>query len=770
MTDYLGSQRLLGYALGQRQRPVAANVAQPTQAKLTAQADWDEVDLQVKSMISMRLSSRTTSMATWTNLDQRYGIPHFTGIYKDYELAHSIKLVTGENPEIRIQKIWTILERLWANGCNLSPYLEGMLLLKAIPKEWDTIAQIYCNGMQMANITFDGVRDAIMAEFERIARPAQLAHQADKISAVKRKGASPCFKEQKKNNSAPHPATDAPHGESSSKRTKKGGKQEKARKAKATHNIVSSAFVPVTVLNRMQESHYTEAGPSTSRVKKIVEPPAPTPVTIVGGPSRAPARSAAPIYTASVRPSGISYSKALTLPMQSVSGSSSKKAPFNMEKERMLLKEVSVQPTAEPLRAMHKLVEEQDEAVDRVLGKHRKFMKFAEKSSPVQNTVASTSMPEKPVEPSLQDSLPPAPAFKSMKEYDEHQRKRRNRTKKAKKAKQDVHPTPVDNTVTTNIQVFPEVSLNPILDMTRCTETFSQTQYDEPLDWGTDSAQDNQSSDEDSVSNEIAATAGISRLSLTPAPTRRSSHAPSSRSSKSKGKQREDRCFGGNDWDNNPDSHAYDDYGYNRLVSTNLTICTLTKDKELQLLSSLSSLESRVELICNKCSSDSSNCVRCKTHKTQDKIEIMADSGASNCFTHTQSDLSEFEVLNDDELVVKTASKTHSLKIKEKGAWIITHEVTHRGKKQTVNSCLYPVYYLPGLTHQLMSVGHLLNDGTLELKGSSSSLDFSARTSSTKQLLLQFKPYCPGQNIYWLSARLTSWHAILAMSSVTTVD
>jgi hypothetical protein len=70
MLDYLGAQRLLEYALGQHQRPVAANVAQPTQAKLTAQADWDEIDLQVKSMISMWLSSNlrtligTTSVAT----------------------------------------------------------------------------------------------------------------------------------------------------------------------------------------------------------------------------------------------------------------------------------------------------------------------------------------------------------------------------------------------------------------------------------------------------------------------------------------------------------------------------------------------------------------------------------------------------------------------------------------------------------------------------------------------------------------------------------
>jgi hypothetical protein len=371
MTDYLGSQRLLGYVLGQCQRPVAAIAVQPTQAELMAQANWDEIDLQVKSMISMRLSSNlrtligTTSATTWTNLDQCYGVPHFTGIYKDYELVHSIRLTTGENPEIRIQKIWTILECLRANECVLSNYLQGMLLLKAIPKEWDTVAQMYCNGMQMANVTFDGVWDAIMAEFERAAHPAQLAHHADKISAVKRKGQSPCFKEQRKLNSAPHPATEAPHGESSVKWTRKGGKREKARKAKAAHNIVSSAFVPVMVLNCMQETHYTEAGrPSTSCVEEVVEQPAPTPVTIIGGPSRAPVRSAAPISIASIWPSSITYSKAVTLPMQSVSGSSSSKAPFNMEKECMLLKKVGVQPTAELLRAMHKLVEEQDEAVD----------------------------------------------------------------------------------------------------------------------------------------------------------------------------------------------------------------------------------------------------------------------------------------------------------------------------------------------------------------------------------------------------------------------
>jgi hypothetical protein len=62
-----------------------------------------------------------------------------------------------------------------------------------------------------------------------------------------------------------------------------------------------------------------------------------------------------------------------------------------MEKECMLLKKVGVRPTAEPLCAMYKIVEEQDKAMDKVLGKHHKFMEFADKSSPVQNTVASSS-------------------------------------------------------------------------------------------------------------------------------------------------------------------------------------------------------------------------------------------------------------------------------------------------------------------------------------------------------------------------------------------
>ena len=69
--------------------------------------------------------------------------------------------------------------------------------------------------------------------------------------------------------------------------------------------------------------------------------------------------------------------------------------------------------------------------------------------------------------------------------------------------------------------------------------------------------------------------------------------------------------------------------------------------------------------------------------------------------------------------------------------------------------------------HKDLSVSHLLNDG-FELRGSSLLLTFIAETS--KLSTFQCRPQSPGQNIYWLDARLISRHTLLALSSVFTVD
>ena len=149
--------------------------------------------------------------------------------------------------------------------------------------------------------------------------------------------------------------------------------------------------------------------------------------------------------------------------------------------------------------------------------------------------------------------------------------------------------------------------------------------------------------------------------------------------------------------------------------------------------------------------------------KVKGTIEFLADSGASSSFTPNKSDLSDFSQIDDDALKVKTAAAA-VLCIKGKGVMFIMHTLNHKGKIRNVISQI-PVYYIPGLSLRLLSIGSLLNNG-MELRGSSSYLMFFIGSKP----LLQFKPHVLGQTLYWLTAQLTPAQSLLAMSSVPTVD
>ena len=114
-----------------------------------------------------------------------------------------------------------------------------------------------------------------MAEYERTLCPSTIAMH--RISAVKCKGKSPTYSEQTSSKSAPPKASgDVPSG-TPKKKTWRSGKG----KAKV-HAIVSSALVPPSVTNRLQETHQV-AAPMAAPVS------APNMAsTTVGGPSCAP--------------------------------------------------------------------------------------------------------------------------------------------------------------------------------------------------------------------------------------------------------------------------------------------------------------------------------------------------------------------------------------------------------------------------------------------------------------------------------------------------
>ena len=153
--------------------------------------------------------------------------------------------------------------------------------------------------------------------------------------------------------------------------------------------------------------------------------------------------------------------------------------------------------------------------------------------------------------------------------------------------------------------------------------------------------------------------------------------------------------------DDQHDSHALDNYSYWRYVS-NFNINTVA-DRQ-QLLAALGSLSSSVE----QYMPHSANCVKCKTNKKQDLIELLADSGASLKFTHEQSDLSEFQEVHDDDFNMQTAAKSPPLAVKGVGCMFLTTSVTSGTRSEKLIR-LYPVFYIPGINHRFLSVGTLLN-------------------------------------------------------------
>ena len=157
-----------------------------------------------------------------------------------------------------------------------------------------------------------------MAGFERSMHPLTLAMH--KISAVKCKGKSPTYSEQTKTKLAPPKASgDVPSG-APKKKTRRGGKD----KAKV-HAIVSSALVPPSATNRLQETH---------RVAAPVAAPVSVPImasTTVGGPSCAPVQ--VPTTIVSFKPSGVTYTKTeVTKNAQAFSGFTGQEGPHTMKK------------------------------------------------------------------------------------------------------------------------------------------------------------------------------------------------------------------------------------------------------------------------------------------------------------------------------------------------------------------------------------------------------------------------------------------------------
>ena len=179
------------------------------------------------------------------------------------------------NPAKDITRLQTHFECLSANNAPVSAYEQGMILLSAIPDEWDHVATYYVQTCtSVANMSFDAIQKAILAEFDCSSgsHPDQ-SHVADKISTIKRKGKLPHFSKQKGADSL---SANNDAGPSSSKKRCERKKGKKAQGYSHHQSHVASMAMEVdqpayaqqqaTVSHPMIALQPSRAGPSTMTV------------------------------------------------------------------------------------------------------------------------------------------------------------------------------------------------------------------------------------------------------------------------------------------------------------------------------------------------------------------------------------------------------------------------------------------------------------------------------------------------------------------------
>jgi hypothetical protein len=100
-------------------------------------------------------------------------------------------------------------------------------------------------------------------------------------------------------------------------------------------------------------------------------------------------------------------------------------------------------------------------------------------------------------------------------------------------------------------------------------------------------------------------------------------------------------------------SNTYNDYGQGYIDFSTNHFAHINNEQHVALISSLCSLLSNVEHL--NIMPHSVNCAKC-VEKNKDQIDLLADSSASLHFTNQRSDLSEYEVVDNKDFTVTTAS------------------------------------------------------------------------------------------------------------------
>lgn len=245
MKAWLMSQGLWQVASGAEQAPPNTDVSM-----LKA---WNKENDQAFRAMSLRLApsvrSRSTgstgglASALWQALRANFGQEGPSQIYVDFKSTISIR-VPVENPLPEMTRISERYQRLEAAGVQVPGIIQALLLLSALPKEYDSLASTILSTTATSALTYNLVRDGVTAEVARRSAFGRSGETTNKLSAVKRKENNPKWKgKQPSEPSGSGQKSFEPSGSNSKKKKRSGGKATREKRQKVHSHLASTTRV-----------------------------------------------------------------------------------------------------------------------------------------------------------------------------------------------------------------------------------------------------------------------------------------------------------------------------------------------------------------------------------------------------------------------------------------------------------------------------------------------------------------------------------------------
>ncbi len=197
-------------------------------------AKWENKDKQATGYITLCLhnsllhhvTANITSKELWDNLQTAYGKAGTALIYSEFQSILRIRIAPDRDPTADLNSLRMSFSRLTAADVKykIADELQAMILLAALPSDWDGVASTILATTKSTDLKFDSVSVSIKEEYIR--RSSNLSANASRISGLKRKGDNPgpSWNNQKGSNSGSFKPKDSGNSNNQNQSRKRRGR------------------------------------------------------------------------------------------------------------------------------------------------------------------------------------------------------------------------------------------------------------------------------------------------------------------------------------------------------------------------------------------------------------------------------------------------------------------------------------------------------------------------------------------------------------------